>query len=141
MFSKCIISNATITSFLFLGFLRNLKTKFVFCISHHGYHVGLETVFWVADVDEMAQVRGSWKELPSCLSGKTSCFKDTTCFPLVFLLLSKIYKRALKRKMIFLPTHHGIMPYQHICCPIPVWQEKHCHARSTFKQMPCSCRE
>lgn len=111
MFSKCIISNATITSFLFLGFLRNLKTKFVFCISHHGYHVGLETVFWVADVDEMAQVRGSWKELPSCLSGKTSCFKDTTCFPLVFLLLSKIYKRALKRKMIFLPTHHGIMPY------------------------------
>ena len=138
MFSKCIISNATITGFLFLEFLRNLKTKFVFCISHHGYHVGLETVFWMADVDEMAQVRGSWEKLPSCQSGKVSCFKETKRFPLVFLLLIKSYqKNGFEKKIICHPTHHDITSYQDIRVHIPVWQEKHSLLHSRFKEMMC----
>jgi len=141
MFSKCIISNATITGFLFLEFLRNLKTKFVFCISHHGYHVGLETVFWMADVDEMAQVRGSWEKLPSCQSGKVSCFKETKRFPLVFLLLIKSYKKnGFEKKIICHPTHHDITSYQDIRVHIPVWQEKHSLLHSTFKEMMCFSR-
>ena len=52
--------------------------------------------------------------------GKISWLKDTKRFPLVFALLIKIYKMALKRKTVVLPTHDDIMSYQHIYCPIPV---------------------
>lgn len=117
MFSTCITSSATTASFPFMGFLRNLKTGFVPCISHHGYRVCLQTVFCMADMGEMA-VRGSWENNLHAQTAKISQLKDTKCFPLVFSLLTEIYKMALKIKII-LPTHNDIMSYQHIHCPIP----------------------
>lgn len=80
----------------------------------------LRQVFWVADVSEMAQVRGSWENCLHAWTAKCPGSKNTKRFPLLFSLLIKIHKMALKRKIIVLPTHDDIMSYRHIHCPIPV---------------------